>query len=93
MGDGSRSRRGRPIRLSGRGCSYSEKCSFMTAISSASSEEIAAQARRSTRIRAEVAIADNTHAEYTNILYKIPLITVTLECDAPDREAPHRANI
>ena len=43
MGDGSRSRRGRPIRLSSRGCGELKKCSLRAAISSALSEEIAAQ--------------------------------------------------
>ena len=43
MGDGSHSRRGRPIRLSSRGFGEPKKCSLRAAISSASSEEIAAQ--------------------------------------------------
>ena len=42
MGDGSLSRRGRPIRLSSRGCSELKNCSLRAAIP-VSSEEIAAQ--------------------------------------------------
>ena len=84
MGDGSRSRRGRPIRLSSRGCGEPKKCSLRTTISSdhllgvVGRDRRATQACRGRRRRSEVAISDDMHTEYANILHKTPSMTITL---------------